>query len=66
MHAAVGDHLVIHGRKVGDPDRDGEIRQVLGEDGSPPYLVRFGDGAERMCWPAAGAVIEPPGASQGS
>ena len=58
MQATIGDHLVIHGRKVGDPARDGEIIQILGHDGTPPYLVRWADGAERMCWPAADAVVQ--------
>jgi hypothetical protein len=41
MQAAVGDRLHIHGHAVGDPDRMGEIVEVKGQAGAPPYLVRF-------------------------
>lgn len=44
MNANVGDVLLVHGRVVGQHDRSAEIVEVLGEDGSPPYRVRFDDG----------------------
>ena len=53
MHAAVGERLVIHGKQVGQTDRHGEILEVRGADGGPPYLVRFDDGHETLlcpCW----------------
>lgn len=43
MHATVGDKIVVHGPHLGDPDRDAEILEVHGEDGSPPYVVRWAD-----------------------
>ena len=36
MQASVGDRIVIHGHRAGEPDRDGEIMGVEGADGQPP------------------------------
>lgn len=58
MHAAIGDRLVIHGRTVGQADRHGEILEVRGTDGGPPYLVRFDDGHETLLFPGADCVLE--------
>ena len=58
MQAAVGDRLHIHGHTVGDPDRTGEIVEVKGQAGAPPYLVRFDDGHTRLVFPGPDAVIE--------
>ena len=52
MQAKVGDRLVVHGAHVDDPWRDGEILEVHGEDGGPPYLVRWTDnGHESIVFP---------------
>lgn len=58
MKAQVGDELVVKGRHVGDQDRKGVIVQIRGEDGSPPYLVRWSDGHESSFYPSAGAMAE--------
>ena len=59
MRAAAGDRLVIKGHKVGEHDRDAEILEVRGEDGGPPYLVRWeDDGHEGLLFPGSDAVIE--------
>ncbi|KAB2346538.1 DUF1918 domain-containing protein [Actinomadura rudentiformis] len=59
MNATVGDRLHVHGNVVGQPDKQGEIIEVRGPDGGPPYLVRFEDGHEALCYPGPDAVIEP-------
>ncbi len=59
MQASVGDRLVIHGKTVESPDRAGEVIEVHGENGGPPYLVRFDDGHETLVYPGADAVIQP-------
>jgi hypothetical protein len=59
MHATIGDRLHVHGNAVGQPDRTGEIVEVHGVAGAPPYLVRFEDGHTRLCFPGPDAVIEP-------
>ena len=58
MQATVGDHLIVHGRIVGQSDRTGEIIDVRGADGAPPYLVRFSDGHESVIFPGPDCVIE--------
>ncbi|TDC60391.1 DUF1918 domain-containing protein [Actinomadura sp. GC306] len=58
MNGRVGDRLLVHGNIVGQPDRQGEILEVRGENGSPPYLVRFDDGHETLVYPGPDAVVE--------
>jgi len=59
MQASVGDRLVIKGHHVGEPDRDGEIIAVQGEQGGPPYIVRWEDsGHETLFFPGSDAAIE--------
>ncbi len=59
MKASVGDRLVIKGHHVGEPDRDGEILEVHGDDGGPPYLVRWSeDGHVGLFFPSTDAVVE--------
>jgi hypothetical protein len=58
MQASVGDRILIHGHVVGQADRTGEIIEVRGPDGSPPYVVRFDDGHETLVYPGPDAIIE--------
>ena len=44
MQATIGDRICIHGSIVGHPDKNGEIVEVHGDEGTPPYLVKFDDG----------------------
>jgi len=59
MQASVGDRILIHGHVVGQAGRTGEIVEVRGPDGSPPYVVRFDDGHETLVYPGPDAIIEP-------
>ncbi|MEU8510836.1 DUF1918 domain-containing protein [Kitasatospora sp. NPDC059722] len=59
MHAAVGDQLHIHSRSVGMTDQKGEIIEVRGTNGEPPYVVRFEDGHEGLVYPGPDCNIEP-------
>ncbi|HEX2902294.1 MAG TPA: DUF1918 domain-containing protein [Jatrophihabitans sp.] len=43
MFAQVGDWLVVSGRTNDQPARRGEIREVHGAEGAPPYLVHWTD-----------------------
>ena len=43
MHAEVGNWIVVHGRMLDDPVREGLVVGVPHGDGSPPYLVRWAD-----------------------
>ncbi len=44
MKAAVGDRITVHGLHVGDATRCGEVLEVKGAGGDPPYVVRWDDG----------------------
>ncbi|MCS0636180.1 DUF1918 domain-containing protein [Streptomyces sp. LP05-1] len=61
MHAAKGDSLVVHGRTVGHSDRTAEVVEVLGQNGEPPYRVRFEDGHESLMSPGPDTVVRHPG-----
>jgi hypothetical protein len=61
MNAAQGDRIVIRGRTVESSDRHGEILEVRGEDGTPPYFVRFDDGHESVVFPGGDFVVEKAG-----
>lgn len=58
MQARVGDRLHVHGNAVGQPDHTGEIIEVRGLEGEPPYFVRFDDGHEGLVFPGPDAVVE--------
>ena len=51
--------MIIKGHRVGEHDRDGEILEVRGPDGGPPYIVRWGDtGHETLFFPGSDAVVQ--------
>jgi hypothetical protein len=54
----VGDRLHVHAAHVGEIDRIGEIIEVKGPSGMPPYVVRFDDGHEGLVFPGPDAVVE--------
>jgi len=58
MRAIIGDRIIIRGRTVETPDKHGEILEVRGPDGEPPYLVRFGEGHQSVVYPGADFVVE--------
>jgi hypothetical protein len=60
MQAVVGDRFHVRAKIVGHPDRMGEIIEVRGAAGEPPYLVRFDDGHTRLVFPGPDAIIEHP------
>lgn len=43
MRASVGEFLVIASRHVDEHARVGVILEVHGEDGAPPYVVKWED-----------------------
>lgn len=58
LRARPGDRLVVRGHHQGEPIRDGEIVQVLGENGAPPYVVRWEDGRESEVFPSSDVYVE--------
>ncbi len=57
MHAKVGQTIRIHGRTVGAQEQQAEVIEVRGENGAPPYLVRFADGRETLIFPGPDAEV---------
>ncbi|MBU3060423.1 DUF1918 domain-containing protein [Nocardia sp. NEAU-G5] len=57
MQANVGDQLLVHSHTVGMPDHTGEVIEVRGADGAPPYIVRFDDGHESLVFPGPDWVV---------
>jgi hypothetical protein len=58
MKATVGDRIIIQSRHLDEPQRDGEIIEVHGSDGAPPYLVRWSeDGHTALLFPGPDAQI---------
>lgn len=58
MRAATGDELLVRGRHVGDEERIGVIIEIHGDDGTPPYVVRWKDGHESVIMPSGCALVE--------
>ncbi len=57
MYAQPGDVLVVRGRAVDVPTREGQILEVRHVDGSPPYKVRWSDGHEALVFPGPDASV---------
>jgi hypothetical protein len=57
MRAVVGDELTVKGRHQGDGDRHGQITEVHGTDGNPPYVVQWQDGHESTFFPSADTIV---------
>lgn len=67
MHAHVGDELVIVGHRVGEPKRVGQILEVRGDDGGPPYLVNWDDSGRRtLLFPGPDCSIKHLGDAEGA
>ncbi|HZC74177.1 MAG TPA: DUF1918 domain-containing protein [Jatrophihabitans sp.] len=59
MQAAVGDRLVVRSRHVDEPNRVGEILEVQGHDGAPPYVVQWEGGSHPVVmYPGPDAGVE--------
>lgn len=63
LRAQPGDRLIVHGHRQGEPERDAEVLEVLGENGAPPYLVRWEDGHESEVFPGSDVSIQHLGKS---
>ena len=57
LRASAGDRVIIHGHQLGEPSRDGEVLEVFGRDGKPPFLVRWDDGRVSRLYPSSDAVV---------
>ncbi|MGB8020679.1 MAG: DUF1918 domain-containing protein [Candidatus Nanopelagicales bacterium] len=61
MHAKVGDRIVLAGEQVDRPTRIGEVLEVRGAQGAPPYLVKWDDGHTGLLFPGPGSVLRVTG-----
>lgn len=61
MHAVVGDTIAVPGRHVGETGRLGEVLEVRGTGGTPPYKVRWEDGHEAVCYPGPETRVQHEG-----
>lgn len=57
MQADVGDRIVVRRHKVGEPDRAATVLEVRGDDGQPPYIVRWDDGHVGYLIPGSDAFV---------
>ena len=64
MNANVGDRIVVHGRHLAEHDRIGEIVEIHGPNGGPPYVVRWEGATETtVVVPGPDAHVEPRSAA---
>lgn len=59
MKAKVGDRLVVASAHLDEHAADGEILEVRGTGGDPPFLVRWDDGHEALVFPGPDARVIP-------
>lgn len=57
MRAHVGDRIVLAAEHIDEPTRDGEVLEVRGADGGPPFVVRWTDGHTGLIYPGPGSVL---------
>ena len=57
MTGKVGDEFVIEGHHVGEPERKGEILEVLTDGDVTRFRVRWDDGVEGIFYPGVDAHI---------
>lgn len=57
MRAQVGDRIILAAEHIDEPTRDGEVLEVRGPDGGPPYVVRWDDGHSGLIYPGPGSVL---------
>jgi len=60
MKGHKGDRLVLAANRTEGAVRDGEILEVRGANGAPPYLVRWSDGHEALVFPGPDAIVHAP------
>jgi hypothetical protein len=56
MEVKKGDRIAVEGEKVGTPEREGDVLEVIHGSVGVTYRVRWTDGRESLFTPAAGSV----------
>jgi hypothetical protein len=57
MRARVGDRIILAAEHIDEATRDGEILEIRGTKGAPPYVVRWSNGHTGLIYPGPGAVL---------
>ena len=61
MKLKAGERVKVEAESTERPTRNGVIEEVVSEEPSPRYRIRWDDGHESIYTPAAGAIgREPP------
>jgi hypothetical protein len=58
MRAKAGDHIVIETAKLDTQRRHGDVVEVLGDEDTQHYRVRWRDGHESIFFPGPDAHLE--------
>jgi Domain of unknown function (DUF1918) len=61
MEVKTGDRIAVEAEHVGEPEREGEVLEIIEGSISLTYRVRWQDGHETLFTPAAGAMRIVPG-----
>lgn len=61
MKAHQGDRIILAASHIDEPTRDGEVLEVRGANGEPPYLVRWADGHTGLMYPGPGSILRVEG-----
>jgi hypothetical protein len=56
MQAKPGDRIAVETEHVGEPEREGEVLEIIEGSTSFTYRVRWQDGRETLFTPMAGAM----------
>ncbi len=56
MAFPAGSKVVLESESIARPPRTGTVQEVLRDDPSPRYRIRWDDGHESIYVPAAGAL----------
>jgi hypothetical protein len=59
MQASKGDRILVEGTTVDQPQRRGEVVEVLGAGDQEHYRVRWQDGHESIFYPGPDAHLAP-------
>jgi len=57
MKAHPGDRIILAASHIDQATRHGEVIEVGGKDGAPPYLIRWADGHTGLLYPGPGAIL---------
>jgi hypothetical protein len=61
MKAHSGDRIILAASHIDQATRHGEVIEVRGKDGDPPYLIRWADGHTGLLYPGPGAILRLEG-----